>query len=307
MPLLPMSVLLNKANAEGYAVGAFNTNNMEITQAIIEGAVAERAPVIIQCSEGAMKYAGVDTVVAMVKALAENVDIPVALHLDHGKEFDNIIKCIRAGFTSVMIDASHFPLEENIAMTKKVVEIAHAAGVSVEAELGRIAGVEDNVSTSERDAMLTDPDEAERFVSETGVDALAIAIGTAHGPRKFKGEPKLEMDLIREIKSRVNIPLVMHGASAVPKEVIDKAVRYGAEIEGASGVPDEAVSQAVANGINKVNIDTDMRLAMIAAMREVLHNNPKATDPRKVLGPAKDAIVEIVRHKISILGSGAKA
>lgn len=307
MPLLPMSVLLNKANAEGYAVGAFNTNNMEITQGIIDGAVADKSPVIIQCSEGAMDYAGVDMIVAMVRAAAEDAGVPVALHLDHGKEFDNVIRCIRAGFTSVMIDGSHLPLDENIALAKKVVDIAHAAGVSVEAELGRIAGIEDNVSTSEKDAILTDPAEAERFVSETGVDALAVAIGTSHGPKKFKGEPRLELDRIREIKSRVGIPLVMHGASAVPKEVVAKAVKYGAEIEGASGVPDEAVSQAVANGISKVNIDTDMRLAMIAAMREALHSNPGVTDPRKVLGPSKAAITEIVRHKIAVLGSASKA
>jgi len=307
MPLLPMSVLLQKANSEGYAVAAFNTNNMEITQGIIEGAVAERSPVIIQCSEGALEYAGVDMVVAMVKAAAGNVDIPVALHLDHGKRFDNIIRCIRAGFTSVMIDGSHLPLDENIALTRKVVDVAHAAGVSVEAELGRIAGIEDHVSTSEREAILTDPAEAERFVAETGVDALAVAIGTAHGPRKFKGEPKLELDRIREIKSRVGIPLVMHGASAVPKDVIEKAVKYGAQIEGASGVPDEAVRQAVANGINKVNIDTDMRLAMIAAMRETLYNNPDATDPRKILGPARAAVTSVVRHKISVLGSAGRA
>ena len=189
MSLVPMSVLLNKANSLGYAVGAFNTNNMEITQGIIDGAVAERSPVIVQCSEGGLEYAGADMVVAMVKSLAQGVDIPIALHLDHGKKFTNIVKCIRAGFTSVMMDASHLPLDDNIAMVKKVVEIAHAAGVTVEAELGRISGIEDNVSVSERHAILTDPTEAERFVAETGVDALAVAVGTAHGPRKFKGEP----------------------------------------------------------------------------------------------------------------------
>lgn len=307
MSLVPMSVLLSKANSEGYAVGAFNTNNMEITQGIIDGAVAERSPVIIQCSEGGMEYAGVDMIVAMARVAADSSGVPVALHLDHGRSFDNVIRCIRAGFTSVMIDGSHLPLDENIALAKRVVGIAHAAGVSVEAELGRIAGIEDNVSASEKEAILTDPAEAERFVAETGVDALAVAIGTAHGPKKFKGEPKLELDLIREIKSRVGIPLVMHGASAVSRSVIDKAVSYGAKLEGASGVPDEAVSQAVANGISKVNIDTDMRLAMIAAMRETLHNNPEATDPRKILGPARAAIAEIVRHKIAVLGSASRA
>ena len=210
MSLVPMSVLLDKANSQGYAVGAFNTNNMEITQGIIDGAAAERSPVIVQCSEGGLEYAGASMVVAMVRSLAEDADIPIALHLDHGKEFANIVKCIRAGFTSVMMDASHLPLEDNIAMVKKVVEIAHASGVTVEAELGRISGIEDNVSVSERNAILTDPAEAERFVAETGVDALAVAVGTAHGPRKFKGEPRLELDLIREIKQRTRIPLVMH-------------------------------------------------------------------------------------------------
>jgi len=302
-----MSVLLNKANSLGYAVGAFNTNNMEITQGIIDGAAAERSPVIVQCSEGGLEYAGADMVVAMVKSLAQDADIPVALHLDHGKKFTNIVKCIRAGFTSVMMDASHLPLEDNIAMVKKVVEIAHAAGVTVEAELGRISGIEDNVSVSERHAILTDPAEAERFVAETGVDALAVAVGTAHGPRKFKGEPRLELDLIREIKQRTRIPLVMHGASAVPREVIEKAVCYGAQLQGTSGVPDEAVRKAVENGINKVNIDTDMRLAMVAALREALYTDPGVTDPRKVLGPARSAVSEIVRQKIAILGSAGKA
>lgn len=307
MSLVPMSVLLDKASSLGYAVGAFNTNNMEITQGIIDGAVAERSPVIVQCSEGGLGYAGAEMVVAMVKSLAEKVDIPIALHLDHGKKFANIVRCIRAGFTSVMIDASHLPLEDNIALVKKVVEIAHAAGVSVEAELGRISGIEDHVSVSERNAVLTDPAEAERFVSETGIDALAVAIGTAHGPRKFKGEPRLELDLIREIKQMTGIPLVMHGASAVPGELIAKAACYGAELKGASGVPDEAVRKAVENGINKVNIDTDMRLAMVTALREALYTDPGVTDPRKVLGPARSAVTGIVRQKIGILGSAGKA
>jgi fructose-bisphosphate aldolase class II len=206
-----------------------------------------------------------------------------------------------------MIDASHLPLEDNIALVKKVVEIAHAAGVSVEAELGRISGIEDHVSVSERNAVLTDPAEAERFVSETGIDALAVAIGTAHGPRKFKGEPRLELDLIREIKQMTGIPLVMHGASAVPGELIAKAACYGAELKGASGVPDVAVRKAVENGINKVNIDTDMRLAMVTALREALYTDPGVTDPRKVLGPARSAVTGIVRQKIGILGSAGKA
>lgn len=305
MGLVSMKEILDRANSERYAVGAFNTNNLEFSKAILRTAAQEKSPVIIQASEGAVAYAGAREIVAMVSALADRYGVPVALHLDHGRKIEVILECLRAGFTSVMIDGSHLPLEENIALVKKVVDICHPVGVSVEAELGKIAGVEDNVASLE--SILTDPDEAERFVAETGVDALAVAIGTAHGPRKFKGEPKLAIDLVAKIKERVKIPLVMHGASGVPESIVQRAQAVGAKWAGARGIPDESVAAAVANGINKVNIDTDMRLAFICRVREVLAEKPDLTDPRDLLKPAMELIGEVVAHKMRLLGSSGKA
>ncbi|NPV44055.1 MAG: class II fructose-1,6-bisphosphate aldolase [Firmicutes bacterium] len=283
MPFVTVKEILQDARNGSYAVGAFNTNNMEIVQAIVEAAVEENSPVILQASQGALKYAGIEYITAMVKAAAEIAPIPIALHLDHGTSFEQIVKCIRYGFTSVMIDGSKYPLEENIRITKKVVEIAGAVGVSVEAELGKIGGTEDDISVSEKEAYMTDPQEAVRFVKETGVDSLAIAIGTAHGP--YKGEPKLDFDRLEKISSLVDIPLVLHGAS---------------------GVPEDSIRKAVERGICKINIDTDIRQAFARAVREFLEKNPKEYDPRKILGPAKEEMKKVIREKIRLFGSSGK-
>ena len=307
MPLVSGKEVLNTANKEGYAVGAFNFNNMEVLQAIIETAIEESAPVIVETSEGAMKYAGTEMLYAMTKVLADKAKIPIVLHVDHGKNFEEIMKALHCGYTSVMIDASSHSLDENIAITRRVVEIAHAMDVSVEAELGTLKGVEDNVSVAERDAILVKPEEAERFVTETGVDSLAPAIGTSHGAFKFKGKPKLDFDRLIEVKKLTGIPLVLHGASSVPAELIDIANTYGAQIPGAKGIPDEFVKKAVEHGINKMNVDTDLRMAMVGAVRKTLAEKPGEFDPRKYLGPARDAIKRIVKRRIELLGSKGKA
>lgn len=307
MALVTMKSILDRASAENYAVGAFNVNNLEFVSAIMSAAAEENSPVIIQVSEGAISYAGIEEIVAMVKAASGKTDVPVALHLDHGKKFEAIVNCIRNGFTSVMIDGSAFPLEQNIAVTAEIVKIAHAVGVTVEGEIGRLGGIEDNVSVDAKDALLTDPDEAKFFVDNTGVDCLAVAIGTSHGPRKFKGEAKLAIDLVAKIKEKVGIPLVLHGASGVPAYITELGQKYGAQWSGSKGVPDESIKQAVAKGINKVNIDTDMRLAYLATAREVMANKPEITDVRDVLKPARAAIKEIVVHKMKLLGSSGKA
>lgn len=231
----------------------------------------------------------------------------VALHLDHGATIDDAKKCIDGGFTSVMIDASHFPLEENIRITKEVVKLAHPKNIAVEAELGRLGGIEDNVSVSEKEAILTDPAQAVQFVEETGCDALAVAVGTSHGAYKFKGEANLAFDRIEEIKRKVKIPLVLHGASGVGKELLDKAQKYGAKLPGAKGVPDEAYKKAISLGINKINIDTDLRLAWVGAVREILATKPEEFDPRKILGPAREAIKKIVMEKMKLFGSVERA
>lgn len=284
MSLVPVSELLKQAEVGGYAVGAFNCNNMEIVQAIIAAAEAESAPVIMQASQGAIKYAGIDYIVAMAKLAAERTHVPVALHLDHGTSFEQAMQCIRAGFSSVMIDGSKLPLLENIALTRRVLDVARAVGVSVEAELGKIGGTEDDITVSEREALFTDPEEAGAFVRETGVDALAIAIGTAHG--QYKGTPELDFSRLEKIKSIVKIPIVLHGSS---------------------GVPDDAIREAISLGVRKVNIDTNIREAFVAAARKVLDANPKEIDPRKLLGPAREAATAVIREKIRIFGSNNKA
>lgn len=284
MPLVPVHELLHKADQENYAVGAFNANNMEIIQAIVEAAELERSPVIMQASQGAISYAGLDYITRMVEIAARAASVPVALHLDHGTDFSQVIQCIRSGFTSVMYDGSKLSLEDNIAMTRKVLDIARPINVSVEAELGKIGGTEDHVHVEERDAMFTDPDEARYFVEQTGIESLAIAIGTAHG--QYKGEPKLDFDRLQRIKSLVNIPLVLHGSS---------------------GVPDDAVRRAIRLGICKVNIDTNIREAFVGKMREVMADKPSEIDPRKILGPARQATVEIIREKIRVFGSNGRA
>jgi len=290
-----------------YAIGAFNTSNIEITQAIIEAHEEMNAPVIIATSTSAIEYCGIEVLSGVVRQLAMKAKIPVSLHLDHGTEFDLIVNCIRNGWTSIMIDGSHEPLEGNIAATKRVVDMCHAVGVSVEAELGRLGGIEDNISVSEKEARLTDPDEAEKFVRETGCDTLAIAIGTSHGAYKFKGDAKLAFDRLDVIAHRVNVPLVLHGASSVIPEIIEKANKYGAKLGAAKGVPVEDIQHAISLGITKVNIDTDLRLAFTAGVREILTNKPDQFDPRKIIGAGRAAIKEVVKNKIEILGCANKA
>ncbi len=297
-----------KAAREGaYAVGAFNINNMEFLQAITGAAAELSSPVIIAISEGAIKYAGFRTIVSMVRLAAEERPVPISLHLDHGKDLAVIETCIDGGFTSVMIDGSALPFEENIAVTKKVVDLAKSKGVSVEGELGKLAGIEDNVSVAERDAALTDPAQAEEFVAKTGVDALAIAVGTSHGAYKFKGEPRLALDRISDIASRVPCLLVLHGASGVKQENVEIANRFGAALKGAKGVPDGAIVEAIRRGISKVNIDTDMRIAFTAYLRKALAEKAEEIDPRKILGPARDAIRETVKEKMLLFQSAGKA
>ncbi len=304
--------ILEKANREGYAVGAFNFNNMEFLEAIIEAAEAEKAPVIVATSEGAMKYLGngnpfrgAKLAYAMVKLLADSVSVPVALHLDHGKHMEFILYALSAGYSSVMIDLSAEPFEKNLEGTKKVVELAHPLGISVEAELGKLAGIEDNVSS--RESVLVDPDEAKIFVEKTGVDFLAPAIGTSHGAFKFKGEAKLDYERLKKVKEYTKLPLVLHGASMVPQEKVELANKYGAEIKGAKGVPADALKKAIELGINKVNVDTDLRITFTAEIRKVLSEKKSEIDPRKILGPGRDALVEVIRDRIKFLGSSGKA
>ena len=281
MPMVTMAELLKNAEKGGYAVGAFNCNNMEIVQAIINAATLENSPVIVQASQGAIKYAGLDYIVAMTRLAASRTHVPVALHLDHGTSFEQCVQCIAAGFTSVMIDGSKHPLPENITLTNKVLEVARAAGVTVEGELGKLGGTEDDIFVHDRDALFT---EALEFVQATGVDALAVAIGTAHGV--YKGEPKLDMPRLKAIRNLVKIPIVLHGSS---------------------GVPDEALKEAVSLGVRKINIDTNVREAFMKAAKDVLAANPKEIDPRKVLGPAREAMTKLVREKICIFGSANQA
>jgi fructose-bisphosphate aldolase class II len=299
--------LLDSAKKGGYGVGAFNINNLEILQAIVSAAESEKSPAIIAVSEGAIQYAGLPFIVSMVRTASEQALIPLSLHLDHGKDLEVIRSCIENGFTSVMIDGSHLDFNENIAITKKVVEMARKKAVSVEGELGRLKGIEDKVSVSEREAFLTDPQAAEEFVEKTGVDALAIAIGTSHGAYKFKGEVKLDFERLKEIAKKVDIPLVLHGASGVPQSVLEKAERFGAKLPGAKGIPDEAIQKAISLGICKINIDTDLRLSFVGAIREILSTKPDEFDPRKILGPGRDAIKETVRSKMRLFGSSGKS
>jgi len=296
-----MKEILEMAEKGGFAVSAFNTSNIELTRAIIDAAIETETPVIIATSEKAIDYAGIDCLSKVVHSFGEKAPIPVALHLDHGKSLESVVRAIRYGWTSVMIDASDRPFEENVEITRKVVQIAHAVNVTVEAELGRLKGIEDYVSVDEREAFLTDPDDAKRFVEETGVDALAVAIGTSHGAHKFKGEPKLDLKRLEEIRDRVNVPLVLHGASGVPGELVDGINELGGDIKGARGVPDDELREAVKRGIRKVNADTDLRLAFTYAVRRFLKENPAVFDPRKILSSAMDEIKRVAIHRIKVL------
>jgi fructose-bisphosphate aldolase class II len=294
------------ATRKAYAVGAFNINNLEAALAVAEAATEEKSPAIVAVTPSAIKYAGLPYLSKIVRTAAESAPVPMSLHLDHGEDFETASKCVAAGFTSVMIDGSHLSFEDNIALTMKVVDMAHPKGVSVEAELGRLAGVEEK-TVEEKEAILTDPNVAKEFVDRTSVDALAVAVGTSHGAYKFKGEAKLDFERLKTIRDKVDLPLVLHGASSVPAWIIEKAAKYGAQLEGAKGIPEEHIKKAISLGIAKINIDTDLRLAFTAAIREVLTNSPKEFDPRKILGPAKEAMKEVIRGKMRLFGSSGKA
>ena len=309
MPLVTTKEMFEKSMREKIAIGAFNVNNMEIIQGIVDAAAKENSPVILQASSGAIKYARIPYLRKMIEAALEEHDIPIALHLDHGPDFETCKMCIDNGFTSVMIDGSKYDFEENVALTKQVVDYAHSKGVVVEAELGKLAGIEDDVNVSEADAMYTDPEQAREFVERTGCDSLAIAIGTSHGAYKFKGEAKLRFDILHKIKELIpNTPIVLHGASTVIPELVELCNENGGEIPGAKGVPDEMLHQASLEGVSKINVDTDLRLAMTGAIRKVLHDEPGVFDPRKYMTPARDLIEETVQHKIrDVFGSSNKA
>lgn len=299
--------ILQKAHKEYYAVGAFNFVNYEMLSSIFEAANDANAPIIVQASEGAIKYLGIEMVVGMVNILSKKYPhIPVALHLDHGTTLESCKSAVEAGFTSVMIDASHHKFDENLELTSKVVEMAHRSGVSVEAELGRLMGIEDNISVSEKDAVLINPKEAEVFVKESKVDSLAPAIGTSHGAFKFKGEPKLDFKRLQEVKKLTNIPLVLHGASAIPEYVKESFLSTGGDLKGSKGVPFEFLQESIRGGINKVNTDTDLRIAFIAEVRRVANEDNAQFDLRKFFAPGKVALKKLIVERIKILGSDNK-
>jgi fructose-bisphosphate aldolase class II len=298
--------LMIPARKNGYAIGAFNVQNLESMSAIAEAAAEEKSPVIMQITPSVIKYAGLAYISNLVKTAAQIAPVPVAMHLDHGDSFETAAKCVEAGFSSVMIDGSFLDFDDNVAVTKRVVNIAHPKGVSVEAELGKLAGVEER-SVAEKDAILTNPEAAVEFVEKTGVDTLAVAIGTSHGAYKFKTEAKLDLERLKIISQKIAIPLVLHGASSVPQVIVEKANKYGAELSGAKGIPEEQIKKAIPLGIAKINIDTDLRLAFTATVREVLTNLPKNFDPRKILGPAREAMKEVAKGKMRLFGSSGKA
>jgi fructose-bisphosphate aldolase class II len=298
--------LMFPAGQKGYAVGAFNVNNLETVLAVAEAAAEDKSPAIVAVTPSAIKYAGLPYLAKMVQIAADSSSVPMSLHLDHGEDFETAFKCMDAGFTSVMIDGSHLDFEENVALTKRVVDIAHSRGVSVEAELGRLAGVEEK-TVEEKEVIFTDPDAAGEFVKRTGVDALAVAVGTSHGAYKFKSEPKLDFERLKLIREKTDALLVLHGASSVPAWIIEKAAKYGAELGGAKGIPEEHIQKAISLEITKINIDTDLRLAFTATVREVLANSPKEFDPRKILGPAKEAVKEVVKGKMRLFRSSGRA
>jgi fructose-bisphosphate aldolase class II len=312
MALVNTKKMFEMAYKNGYAIGAFNVNNMEITQGIIEAVAEEKAPLILQVSRGAREYAKISYLKAIINVVVEeNPDIPVAINLDHGDTFETCKQFVDDGFTSVMIDASSKPFEENIALTKEVVEYAHARDVVVEAELGQLGGIEEDVVGVSHDDIskhLADPSQVEEFVRKSGVDSLAVAIGTSHGAYKFKKEPKLAFDVLQEIADKLpGFPLVMHGSSSVLKEFVDLINKYGGDMPNAMGVPEDSVSKAAKMAICKVNIDTDLRLALTAKIRQVYAEKPGEFDPRKYLGPGRAAIKDMVKHKLHVLGCAGKA
>ena len=311
MPLVTTKKMFEDAYKGGYAIGAFNVNNMEIIQGIVQAGEKLKAPLILQVSAGARKYANHTYLVKLVEAAVETTGLPIALHLDHGPDFETCKSCIDGGFTSVMIDGSHLSYEENVALTKKVVEYAHAHGVVVEGELGQLAGVEDDVNVSAEDASYTKPEQVEDFVKRTGVDSLAIAIGTSHGAFKFKPgqKPQLRFDILEEVSKRLpNFPIVLHGASSVVPEFVEQINQYGGKMDDAIGIPEEMLRQSATMAVCKINIDSDLRLAMTAAVRKYMAENPSHFDPRQYLAPARTAIQGMVEHKIeTVLGCADKA
>ncbi|HHY83262.1 MAG TPA: class II fructose-1,6-bisphosphate aldolase [Clostridiales bacterium] len=308
MPLVTSTEMFKKAYEGGYAIGAFNVNNMEIIQGITEAAKEERAPLILQVSAGARKYAKHVYLMKLIEAALIDTDLPIVVHLDHGEDFEICKACIDGGFTSVMIDGSKHSFEDNIKLTRQVVEYAHDRGVVVEGELGRLAGIEDDINVSAEDASYTRPDQVEEFVERTGVDSLAIAIGTSHGAYKFKGEPKLRFDILEEVGRRLpGFPIVLHGASSVIPEFVDMINKYGGQMPGAQGVPEDMLRKAASMAVCKINIDSDLRLAMTATIRKHFAEKPGDFDPRQYLKPAREAIKELVRHKIvHVLGCNNK-
>lgn len=308
MPIVTTKEMFQKAYEGGYAIGAFNVNNMEIIQGITEAAMEVKAPLILQVSAGARKYAKHVYLMKLIEAAIEDTGLPIAVHLDHGDSFEICKSCIDGGFSSVMIDGSSHSFEENIALTKKVVDYAHSKGVVVEGELGKLAGIEDAVNVSAEDAAFTDPSEVEEFVQRTGVDSLAIAIGTSHGAFKFKGKPRLRFDILEEVQKRLpNFPIVLHGASSVIPEFVDMINENGGDMPGAQGVPEDMLRQAAKMAVCKINIDSDLRLAMTASIRKHFSDHPADFDPRVYLGPARAAIKELVKNKIvNVLGCDGK-
>ncbi len=309
MPLVTTTEMFKKAYEGGYAIGAFNVNNMEIIQGITEAAKEENAPLILQVSSGARNYAKHNYLMKLVEAAVIETDLPISLHLDHGDTFELCKACVDGGFTSVMIDGSHHSFEDNIKLTKQVCDYAHDKGVVVEGELGRLAGIEDAVNVSDQDAAFTDPDQVEEFVSRTGVDSLAIAIGTSHGAFKFKGEPRLRFDILEAIQKRLpGFPIVLHGASSVIPEYVEMINQNGGNMSNAKGVPEDMLRQAASMAVCKINIDSDIRLAMTAAVRKHLAENPTHFDPRQFLSPARETIKQIVKHKlVHVLGCNGQA
>ncbi len=311
MPLVTSTEMFKKAYDGGYAIGAFNVNNMEIIQGITEAAKEENAPLILQVSSGARKYANHTYLMKLIEAAVIETELPICVHLDHGDTFELCKSCIDGGFTSVMIDGSHHPFEENIRLTKQVVEYAHDHGVVVEGELGRLEGIEDDVKVSAADASYTDPDQVQEFVARTGVDSLAIAIGTSHGAYKFKPgtKPQLRFDILEEVQNRLPwFPIVLHGASSVMPEFVSMINKYGGDMPDAVGVPEDMLRSAASMAVCKINIDSDLRLAMTGTIRKYLAENPSHFDPRQYLKPARAAIKEMVRHKlVHVLGCNGKA
>lgn len=304
--LVSAKKLLVPARAKKYAVPAFNINDLEFLKAVMSAAEKMRSPIIVQTSEGAIQYAGMDYLVAMVRIAAKG-KIPVVLHLDHGKDLKIVKQAIQSGYTSVMYDGSALPYAQNARNTKKVVEWAHVKGISVEAEIGALAGIEDLVSVAEKDAKLTSPEEAQRFAKETGCDSLAVAIGTSHGAFKFTGKTHLDIVRLKKIAALVKLPIVLHGASGVLEDVKELAEEYGAKLGEARGVMDIDIKQAIKNGVAKINIDTDLRLAFTAGIREAVHDLPKVIDPRKLLEPANLLMREVAMRKMKLFGSAGRA